>query len=69
MLTATEDELRCRLISRGDPHLIERSLFLKKKLETTAGRYLFDISGMRVVDEIETLDIEAHEVPLDSAAP
>jgi ribose 1,5-bisphosphokinase PhnN len=69
VLTASEDELRCRLISRGDPHLIERSLFLKKELETTAGRYLFDISGMTVEDEIEALDIETHEVPLDSAAP
>ena len=69
VLTASEDELRCRLISRGDPHLIERSLFLKKELESTAGSYLFDISGMTVEDEIETLDIEAHEVPLASAAP
>lgn len=64
VLTASEDELKRRLTSRGDPQLIERSLFLKQKLEHTAGRYLFDISGMTVEEEIAALNTDAHEVPL-----
>lgn len=66
ILTAAEDELRQRLTGRGDPELIDRSLFLKSKLESTPEflPYLYDISGMSVEEEIRVLDPEKHAVPL-----
>lgn len=64
VLTASDDELKRRLTERGDPQLIERSLFLKEKLGQTGQEYLFDISGMTVEEEIAALDIAAYEVPL-----
>ena len=67
VLTASEDELRQRLTGRGDPDLIERSLFLKSKLEAAPENkpYLYDISGMTVPEEISWLDIAKHSVPLE----
>ena len=66
VLTASEEELTQRLIKRGDPDLIERSLFLKSKLEQMQEirDHLFDISGMTVEDEITALHIENYEVSL-----
>ena len=66
VLTASEEELRQRLTGRGDPDLIERSLFLKSKLEAEPENkaYLYDISGMTVPEEIAGLDIAKHSVPL-----
>lgn len=68
VLTASEEELRQRLIRRGSEDLIERSLFLKTKLENTAENlpYLFDISGMSVSEEIAALPLERHKVPLSA---
>ena len=66
VLTATEEELRQRLTERGNRELIERSLFLKSKLENTPEftPFLYDISDMTVEEEISELDIEKHEVSL-----
>ncbi len=64
VLTASAEELKRRLTERGDPQLIERSLFLKEKLEHAGREYLFDISGMTVEEEIAALDITAYEMPL-----
>jgi predicted kinase len=68
VLTASEEELRERLIRRGSENLIERSLFLKTKLENSAENlpYLFDISGMSVSEEIAALPLERHKVPLSA---
>ena len=65
VLTAAEDELQQRLIGRGSEDLIERSLFLKSKLEQTPENqpYLFDISGMTVEEEIAALNISTYKVP------
>ena len=66
VLTASKDELTQRLTKRGDPDLIERSLFLKNKLEELPENhdYLFNISRLTVEEEIKALQIEKHEVPL-----
>lgn len=66
VLTASKEELTQRLTKRGDPNLIERSLFLKSKLEELPENrgYLFNISGLTVNEEVETLHIEKYEVPL-----
>lgn len=66
VLTATEDELRQRLTGRGSSELIDRSLFLKAKLESAPGNhpYLYNISGMTVEEEASGLDMTRHEVLL-----
>lgn len=60
VLTASEDTLRQRLLERGDAWLIERSLFLKAKLDAMPDNqgHLFDISGMTVEQELEHLHPE-----------
>lgn len=67
VLTASEEELRKRLTERGDPNLIERSLFLKHALEENPENtgYLYNISGMTLTEEIHALNIEKHEVLLN----
>lgn len=64
VLTATEAELIQRLTLRGSADLIQRSLFLKKKLDNLPEhrKYQYDISGKSVAEEIASLDIEAHEI-------
>lgn len=66
VLTASEEELRQRLTDRGSSELIERSLFLKSKLDAVPENkpYLYDISGMTVAEEAAQLDRTKHEVPL-----
>lgn len=66
VLTASEEELRQRLTRRGSTDLIERSLFLKTKLEGTPENlpYLYNISGMTVEEEICGLCSQKHEIPL-----
>ena len=66
VLTATEAELRQRLTARGSAGLIERSLFLKEKLEHAPEHrtHLYNISGMTMDEEIAALDIAAYQIPL-----
>ncbi len=47
-LTASETEIRSRLTQRGDPQLIDRSLFMKSKLEALQENtgHLVDTTGM-----------------------
>lgn len=57
VLTASDATLRERLTSRGDPDLIDRSLFLKKKLEGMRCNqgHLLDNSAMTLDEEIDVL--------------
>lgn len=66
VLTATEEELRLRLTNRGSHDLIERSLFLKSKLDAVPENrpYLYNISGKTVAEEAAELDMTKYEVPL-----
>ena len=66
VLTATEDELQNRLTGRGDPHLIERSLFLKSKFDAApeTAPYLYDISGMTAEEAAANFDPAKYAVPL-----
>ena len=65
VLTASEEELIQRLTKRGSTDLIDRSLFLKSKLDGLAGSHLYDISGMTVEEEISRLEIERFEIVLE----
>ena len=67
VLTASEEELTSRLTGRDSSELIERSLFLKSKLEAALENlpYLYNISGMTIEEEIAGLNIADHEVPLN----
>lgn len=67
VLTASQEELKERLIRRGNSELVARSLFLKSKLEQMRENqpYLYDISGKSVAEEIAELDILRHEVVLE----
>ncbi len=53
-----------RLIRRGSEKLIERSLFLKFKLENGPENqnHLYPISGKTVDEEISDLNIEEYEI-------
>ena len=64
VLTATEEELKQRLIHRGSEDLIDRSLFLKSKFDTTPDfqPYLYNISGMTLDEEVQNLNLPAFEV-------
>lgn len=66
VLTATEAELTERLTKRGNPELIERSLFLKAKLDAAPENqsHLYNISGMTVDEEVQNLTPSAFEVTL-----
>ena len=63
VLTATQEELKQRLIQRGSSDLIERSLFLKNKLEQLPENqpYLYDISGKTVQQEVDGFVPERYE--------
>jgi len=64
VLTASEDELRQRLIGRGSSELIDRSLFLKYQLDHARENqcHLYHISGKTVTEEVADLDILTYEV-------
>lgn len=66
VLTASEEVLKQRLIRRGSEELIDRSLFLKSKLENAAENqgHLYDISSRTIDQEIEELDIAQYEVSI-----
>lgn len=58
VLTAQEDDLRQRLTHRGDPGLIDRSLFLKQKLEAMPENqgHVLDTSGKTVEQLVIALE-------------
>lgn len=64
VLTASREEIRQRLIRRGSSELIERSFFLKEQFDhhPEYGKYLFDISGKTVEEEIAEINISQYEV-------
>ncbi|MBE5780096.1 MAG: ATP-binding protein [Clostridiales bacterium] len=66
VLTAPEDILRQRLQRRGDPQLVERSLFLKAKLEqlTENKNHLLDTSKASPQQLAAELDIQRYHLPL-----
>ncbi len=59
VLTAAEDEIKKRIEMRGDTEMVERALFLKKKLENTAENrgHIYDNTGKSI--EQETKEIAA----------
>ena len=66
VLTASEEELRQRLIGRGSEEWIDRSLFLKNKLDHASenAHHLYDISDMTVEQEIARFDPSKYRVSL-----
>lgn len=66
VLTASHGELTQRLLQRGSSHLIERSHFLKAKLDDAPEhqKHLYNISGKTVEQEIADLDITKYEIVL-----
>ena len=65
VLTVSQEELEQRLKHRGDPQLIERSLFLKRKLENEPQHreHLLDVSGMTVEEAASALEQRWQEHP------
>ena len=57
MLTAEAEEIRKRIERRGDVDLIERALFLKRKLEAQPENrgHLYDNTGKTPEDEIREI--------------
>ena len=66
VLTASQEELRQRLIRRGSSSLIDRSLFLKGKLEALPENqgHLYSTSGKTPEQEVEELAISGYEIIL-----
>ena len=65
VLTADAREIERRIRERGDVDLIERALFLKKKLETMPENrgHLFDNTGRTPEETIREMDPEQYIVP------
>ncbi len=57
VLTADAEEIERRIRGRGDTALVERALFLKRKLESTPENrgHLYDNTGKTVEDEIREI--------------
>lgn len=64
VLTATQEELIQRLTQRGSSDLIDRSLFLKDKLDHAPENlaHLFNTSNKSVEQEIAALDMAKYKV-------
>lgn len=64
VLTADEDTIRERIIKRGDVELIDRALFLKKKLDNLPENqgHLYSNTGKNVEEEVQELEIEKFKV-------
>lgn len=60
VLTASEDAIRERITKRGDVDMIERALFLKKKLENLPENqgHLYNNTGKNVREEVNELELE-----------
>ena len=66
VLTANEDELEKRILSRGDTNLIERSKFLKQELESMKENqgHLYNNTGKSIVEMCREIVLEQYAVPL-----
>ena len=66
VLTADEDELEKRILSRGDTNLIERSKFLKQELESMKENqgHLYNNTGKSIVEMCREIVLEQYAVPL-----
>lgn len=66
VLTASQNAIRQRIAQRGDVDMVERALFLKKKLDSMTENqgHLFDNTDKSVEQELATLEIEKYEVSL-----
>lgn len=64
VLTAQENELRRRITQRGDPDLIERSIFLKQKLESRPENlgHLLDNTDKTTGDLIHSIVLDKYRV-------
>ena len=64
VLTASEEALRQRICQRGDVDLIDRALFLKKKLDSMPENqgHLFDNTNLPVEQELDALKMESFQV-------
>ena len=64
VLTADEAEIERRVRERGDTDMIERALFLKKKLDALPENqgHLFDNTGLSPEREVEGIDLERYRV-------
>ena len=64
VLTAGADEIERRIRERGEPNLINRALFLKKKLEASPENHghLVDTTGRRPEDMALEIDPEQYEI-------
>ena len=62
VLTATEEAIRERITKRGDVEMIERALFLKRKLDSLPENqgHLFDNTGKNVGEEVLGLELEKY---------
>lgn len=64
VLTASRDAIKQRITQRGDIDLIERALFLKKKLDSIPQNqgYLFDNTDKSIEQELVEIEIERYLV-------
>lgn len=64
VLTTSEEAIRQRITQRGDVDMVERALFLKKKLDALPENqgHLFDNTDKSVEEEVAELKIEQFEV-------
>ena len=64
VLTASEGELERRIRQRGDTDLIDRALFLKKKLEAMPENrgHLYDNTDKAPEDSVREIKLEGFEV-------
>ena len=64
VLTASEDALERRIRQRGDTDLIDRALFLKRKLEAMPENrgHLYDNTGVAPEDSVREIELEGFEV-------
>lgn len=66
VLTASEEAIRQRIEQRGDVDMIERALFLKKKLDSMPENqgHLFDNTDIPAARELENIKMENFEILL-----
>ena len=66
VLTADEEEIRRRIRGRGDVDMIERALFLKKRLEALPENrgHLVDSTGKTPEDLVRGMNLEQYEMKM-----
>ena len=65
VMTADEDEIEKRIRNRGDVDMIDRALFLKKKLEAMPENqgHIYNNTGKNVKDIIQEIALEQYILP------